>query len=109
MRQVLVGILAIVEANAGINQGAVGKMLGIKRANMVSLINELIERGAIERTMTPGDRRSFSLELTASGKALLTECMTRIADHEAKLLAGLSGREQQLLLDLLSRVAARTA
>ncbi|ATY33486.1 MarR family winged helix-turn-helix transcriptional regulator [Sphingomonas psychrotolerans] len=104
MRQVLVGILAVVEANPGINQGAVGKMLGIKRANMVSLINELVERGALERTMTPRDRRSFSLELTVSGKALLAECMTRIAVHEKKLLAGLSDLEQQLLLNLLSRI-----
>lgn len=104
MRQVLVGILAIVEANPGINQGAVGKALGIKRANMVTLINELVERGAIERTMTPRDRRSFSLALTEAGKALLAECMTRIAQHEQRLLAGLSSLEQQLLLDLLSRI-----
>ncbi len=104
MRQVLVGILAVVDANSGINQGAVGKMLGIKRANMVSLINELVERGAIERAMTPGDRRSFSLELTASGRALLAECMARITEHERRLLAGLSGLEQQLLINLLSRI-----
>jgi DNA-binding MarR family transcriptional regulator len=104
MRQVLVGILAIVEANPGINQGAVGKVLGIKRANMVSLINELVERGAIERTTTPRDRRSFSLELTGPGEALLADCMTRIAAHEQKLLAGLSDLEQQLLLNLLSRI-----
>lgn len=107
MRQVLVGILAIVEANQGIHQGAVGRALGIKRANMVALINELVERGAIERTMTPRDRRSFSLELTVSGKALLAGCMRRIAEHESRLLAGLNGPEQQLLLDLLSRITIR--
>ncbi len=109
MRQVLVGILAIVQANPGINQGGVGKALGIKRANMVSLINELVQRGAIGRTETPQDRRAFALKLTEEGEALLADCLARIAEHEQRLLWRLTALEQQLLVDLLSRIGPRPA
>lgn len=109
MRQVLVGILAIVQANPGINQGGVGKALGIKRANMVSLINELVQRGAIGRTETPQDRRAFALALTPEGETLLADCMERIAAHEQRLLWRLTSLEQQLLLDLLSRIGPQPA
>lgn len=107
MRQVLVGILAVVQANPGINQGAVGTLLGIKRANMVSLINELVELGLIERSVLPADRRAFSLATTSAGDAMLETCINMIAPHEARLLAPLSGAERQTLLDLLSRIDAR--
>src|SRR5688500_12828634 len=45
LRQVLFAILAVVSSTPGTSQGLVGKVLGIKRANMVALINELIDRG----------------------------------------------------------------
>jgi len=41
MRQVLVALLFIIDANPGIYQGCVGEALGIKRGNMVNLANEL--------------------------------------------------------------------
>lgn len=107
MRQVLVGILAVVAGSPGINQGAVGRVLGIKRANMVSLINELIDSGLIGREVDPGDRRAFSLEATPAGKAMLEECLTRIAAHEQRMLAGFSEEEKATLLDLLGRIERR--
>jgi DNA-binding MarR family transcriptional regulator len=107
MRQVLFGILSIVAANPGVNQGAVGTSLGIKRANMVSLINELVDKGLIERVVAPEDRRAFSLTLTDAGNAMLKDCVARIQNHEAKMLAGLSVDERATLLKLLGRIEAR--
>ena len=109
MRQVLVGILAIVDANPGINQGAVGKILGIKRANMVSLINELVDAGLVAREVSPGDRRAFSLTLTEAGEAMRKDCITRIQAHEEHMLAGLSAEERAVLLKLLGRIEAKRA
>ena len=107
MRQVLVGILAIVEANPGVNQGAVGTALGIKRANMVSLINELVDAGLVAREVSPGDRRAFSLTLTEAGEAMRKDCITRIQAHEEHMLAGLSAEERAVLLKLLGRIEAK--
>lgn len=107
MRQVLIGILAIVSGNAGINQGTVGRILGIKRANMVSLINELVERGLITRDVDPSDRRAFALNITPAGSAMLGECLSRIERHERKMLAGFTQLEKATLLDLLGRIEGR--
>lgn len=107
MRQVLVGILAVVSGNPGINQGAVGRMLGIKRANMVSLINELVDADLLIREVDPGDRRAFSLSLNDKGRAMLADCLARIEAHEQRMLAGFSDAERATLLDLLGRIERR--
>lgn len=107
MRQVLVGILSVVAGSPGINQGAVGRVLGIKRANMVSLINELVDAELIAREVDPTDRRAFSLEITGKGRAMLSDCLQRIEAHEARMLAEFSESEKAMLLDLLGRIERR--
>jgi DNA-binding MarR family transcriptional regulator len=107
IRQVLFGILAIIKANPGINQGAVGRALGIQRANMVSLINELVDRALVDRKRSVEDRRAFSLTLSAEGAAMLEECVGRINAHEDRLLADLSTVERTALIDLLSRIETK--
>lgn len=107
MRQVLMGILAVVAASPGINQGAVGRVLGIKRANMVSLINELIDAGWIVRETDPSDRRAFELAISPAGTEMLKTCIQRIDAHERRLLAGFTEAEKATLLDLLVRIERR--
>lgn len=107
MRQVLVGILAVVSGSPGINQGAVGRVLAIKRANMVSLINELVDAGLLDREVDPGDRRAFSLNINDAGRATLADCLARIEAHEKRMLAGFSEVEKATLLDLLGRIERR--
>lgn len=109
LRQVPMGILAVVADNPGINQGAVGRLLGIKRANMVPLINELIEAGLVVRKTDPTDRRAFTLDMSAQGKRTLTECVARIKAHEERLLSGFTDGEKATLLDLLERIEQRAA
>jgi len=104
MRQVLVGILSIIAANPGINQGMIGRTLGIQRANMVSLATELLGAGLVERTVSAEDRRAFTFMLTAAGEATLADALDRIRTHEARLLAPLTPAERQTLLDLLARI-----
>lgn len=107
MRQVLVGILAVVEASPGINQGAVGRVLGIKRANMVSLINELVHSGLLLRDVDPSDRRAFLLNLHDAGQAMLADCLARIEAQEQRMLAGFTEAEKATLLELLNRIERR--
>ncbi len=109
MRQVLVAILAVVETSPKINQGAVGRVLGIKRANMVALINELVDLKLLERVVDATDRRAFALTLTDAGHAMLRDCMKRIAAHERAMLAGFTDAERATLLDLLGRIERRAS
>lgn len=107
IRQIPMGILAVVADNPGINQGTVGRLLGIKRANMVPLINELIEAGLILRETDPSDRRAFTLDMSVAGQRMLTDCIARIEAHEERLLADFTDAEKATLLDLLERIEQR--
>jgi len=106
MRQVLFGILSVISANPGINQGNVGRVLGIQRPNMVVLVNDLIQRGLVERIVDAADRRAFVLTLTPAGEALVGETLARLRLHEERMLAGLSADERTTLIVLLDRIAA---
>ncbi|HEU0067133.1 MAG TPA: MarR family transcriptional regulator, partial [Sphingomonas sp.] len=87
-----------------INQGAAGRILGIQRANMVSLINELIDRGLVDRTADPEDRRALALVLTPAGQEMLAAATAHVREHEDALLAPLAAKERTTLIALLARL-----
>jgi DNA-binding MarR family transcriptional regulator len=107
IRQVLFGILSVVAANPGINQGAAGRALGIQRANMVSLINELVDAGLVDRRTAEEDRRAFALTISQAGADALASGLKRIRKHEQRLLSDLSTDERRTLIDLLQRIEAK--
>ena len=107
MRQVLFGILSVVGANPGINQGAAGRSLGIQRANMVTLINQLADVGLLDRQTAADDRRALALNLTAAGEKMLEECLERITAHEENMLAALTPAERRTLIALLMKIESR--
>lgn len=107
MRQVLLGILAIVASQPDIRQGVVGRILGVKRANMVSLVNELVSAGLLHREVDARDRRAILLNLTKKGDAKLAKCQTLILDHEAQMLADFTADEIIELHNLLRRIPDR--
>jgi DNA-binding MarR family transcriptional regulator len=107
IRQVLFGLLSVLHANPGINQGLAGRYLGIQRANMVSLITELVEAGLVDRRISAEDRRAFSLSLTTAGEAMFDRCTALIRAHEEQLLSDFTAAERRTLIRLLSRIEAR--
>jgi DNA-binding MarR family transcriptional regulator len=104
LRQTLIGILSIIQANPGISQGKVGQALAIKRANMVALTGELADMDLVQRQPVEGDRRTLALTLTEKGEDLLERSLVRIHAHEDRLLTGLSPEERVLLLELLAKI-----
>jgi DNA-binding MarR family transcriptional regulator len=104
LRPVLVALLAVVARNPGIIQTAVGNALGVQRANLVPLVNELGKRGLIERRAAPNDRRAYALHLTPEGEIVLEDVLHRIHDHEERLFGRLTQRERDTLKRLLAKV-----
>lgn len=104
MRQALFAILSIVMETPGVNQGAVGRALGIQRANMVALINDLVDRGLVDRTVAPADRRAFALRITDKGRDLVARCMILLDAHEDAMLAHLDTDERTMLVSLLRKI-----
>jgi len=107
LRQVPFAILSVIAANPGIRQGAAGEALGIKRANMVALINELVEAGHVDRRAADDDRRAFALYLTSDGQATLDRCVGLLLAHEERLLGDFTAAERETLIGLIRRIEAR--
>jgi DNA-binding MarR family transcriptional regulator len=99
------GTLRIIAGSAGASQQEVAERQGLFPSRLVALVDELQERGLVERLENPRDRRTHSLQLTARGKQTL-EAVGRVArEHQDALLSALSAQQRELLASLLSRVA----
>ena len=101
------GILTLIGVSPGLSQQELGRRLGILPSQLVALLDELQERGLIERRQDATDRRSYALHLTASGRNT-TEQIGRIArEHDDAICAPLNTDERQQLTDLLIRIASQ--
>lgn len=98
-------VLTLVGANPGIKQTAISDALGIRRANLVTLINELERRGWVQRAAIAGDRRAQGLRLTAKGRLTLKRLKAMAAGHERRVTRTISAREKRDLMRLLSRIS----
>src|SRR4029453_6779894 len=99
------GILRVVHTSGGISQQSLAEHLRILPSRLVVLIDELEERGMVERRADPADRRSYALYLTSKGRETM-KAIGRVArDHQDALLASLSTQERDLLASLLLRGA----
>jgi DNA-binding MarR family transcriptional regulator len=77
-------ILLLIEANPGITQSELGRMLDIQRANMTPMTAKLSERGLIAREAVDG--RSQGLALTVAGKALAEQARAIADGFEHELI-----------------------
>ena len=98
------GVLGLVQANAGLNQTALGKALGIDRSTVVAVIDKLETRGLVERTPALTDRRSYALQLSQNGVKLLLLARSLVAKHEQRIAEGLTKEDQEQLITLLSKL-----
>jgi DNA-binding MarR family transcriptional regulator len=99
------GILRFVNSAGGISQQALAGNLRILPSRLVVLIDQLEERGMVERRADPADRRSYALHLTDKGRDAMKAIGHVARDHQDALLASLSTEERDRLASLLLRVA----
>ena len=99
------GLLRLVAWAPGQSQQALAGQLGTPPSRLVLLVDGLQERGLIERRRNPDDRRHCALFLTEAGGRFMRELGQAGRAHEADLMTGLTGEEQAVLHDLLSRLA----
>jgi DNA-binding MarR family transcriptional regulator len=97
-------VLALVEANPGRSQADIGKTLGIERARVVRLVDELERRGLVRRVASPRDRRSHTLFLTSGGAKALAR-ITALADrHEARVVEKIGAARHRTMLAMLKDI-----
>jgi len=101
--------LRVIAANPGLKQQDIGRELGIKGPNLVGMVEDLRKKKLIARRVLPGDRRSYSLTLTAAGRELLEQAEEAHRGHQERIRKVLGDSDPVQFLACLNRLARLNA
>lgn len=102
-------VLNLVDAAEGQSQQAIGQAIEVPASRMVALVDELEQRGLVERRPDPEDRRVRALYLTGKGRKSLNRGRKIAKKHEEDLTRGLGVADRKRLLDLLQKMVDEQA
>jgi DNA-binding MarR family transcriptional regulator len=97
--------LTVLRDHGATTQGALGLALRLDPSNLVGLLNELEQRGLLERRRDPGDRRRHIVELSAAGRQALLRAERALGAVQDDVLGALDEDERATLHALLLRAA----
>jgi DNA-binding MarR family transcriptional regulator len=86
------------------SQAVLSDCSAVDRGDMVSAVDELVERGLVARTPDPTDRRRNVVTITPAGRRLLRKLDRLVARIQDQWLAALSVDEREQLVLLLTRL-----
>lgn len=86
------------------SQQQLANSLDLDKSHLVGRIDHLEERGLVERTKDPVDRRRHQVTLTSEGSALAGGLRQIAQQSQQHFLTALSEPERQTLMTLLRRV-----
>jgi DNA-binding MarR family transcriptional regulator len=102
-------VLNLVDAAEGQSQQAIGAAIDVPASRMVALVDELEQRGLVERRPKPNDRRVRAIYLTRPGRKALARGRRIAKEHEETLTHGLAAADRKRLVDLLQKIVDEQA
>jgi DNA-binding MarR family transcriptional regulator len=88
-------VLRAVDNPQPLAQGEIARRMGIDRTTMVALIDDLQERGLVQRRQDPDDRRRNVVELTDTGQDITRQAAQLGEQAEQAFLSPLAAGEAQ--------------
>ena len=99
-------VLATLHAEPGLTARDVGQRATLDKVTVSRALARLTERGLVDRRTCSRDGRASVLRLSTSGRRLFARIAPLALAWERELLAGLSGRECELLGELIAKLDA---
>ncbi len=99
------GMLTILEAEGPISQRELSDRAGIDSSTMVQRMDALADRGLVKRPRSTDDRRSYEIELSPEGRAVLRRLRKQASLGGERLFGVLEEQERAQLHALLLKVA----
>ena len=100
------GLLRLVAAQPGLSQQAIARTLGTPASRLVALVDDLQERGILERRRKIEDRRHYAVHLTEAGGRFMGQLGQVARAHDEAITAALSMAERKQLKELLQKISA---
>jgi DNA-binding MarR family transcriptional regulator len=97
-------VLAVTDANPGLAQSEIAEAVGIEPARLVRVLDELEQRGLIQRMRSTTDRRSHALFLTAEGQKSFAAIKRLARQHEEHVIAKLGAAKYNSLIRTLREI-----
>src|SRR5512134_1834865 len=88
----------------GLKMNELSRLLMVTGGNVTAIVDQLEKEGLVERLDEPDDRRAFRIRLTRTGEKSFAEMARAHEQWIVELLGGLSRREQDDLLKILTKV-----
>lgn len=85
------------------NLSTLNERMVTKMSNTTRLVDKLLLKDYVSRTVCPSNRRKIEIRITCKGEEILKEMDIAIKNAENKLVAQLSAEELQLLNHLLDK------
>lgn len=76
-----------------LSQNEIAELVFKDSASLTRMIDLMVGKGYLERSVNPKDRRRFIVELTPKGKEILEKLAPVIVENRKKAFAGISGEE----------------
>ncbi|WP_367128159.1 MarR family winged helix-turn-helix transcriptional regulator [Saccharothrix sp. HUAS TT1] len=97
-------LLAALDEFGPASQADLGRRGGVDRSDVVATVNELADKGFVERRPDPGDKRRNTVTATPAGLAHLRHLDRVLGQAQEALLEPLSTAEREELARLLTAV-----
>lgn len=99
-------VLVVIRRNPGIRQSVAADMLEVEPITLSRMVDRLSDAGMVERRADPGDRRAWSLFLTAAAEPLMDRMRAMAEELTGNALDGFSAAERSQLTRLVERYRA---
>jgi DNA-binding MarR family transcriptional regulator len=90
----------------GLRMNELSRQLMVSGGNVTGITDQLEREGLVVRTSCPGDRRAFTVKLTATGVKRFREMAARHEQWIVELLGGLTCEEQESMISELWKLKA---
>lgn len=95
--------LATVARRPRIDQATLANEIAYDRATITGVVDRLLKKGLLSRTVNEADRRARELQVTEEGAALLQAIEPAVDRAQQAITARLTAREAEQLMTLLGK------
>jgi DNA-binding MarR family transcriptional regulator len=98
-------VLLALDRSAIRTQAALAEAIGADKTRIIAILDELQEKGLIERVADPEDRRARILAITKEGRRVKDAVQTAIQRGEERWLGTLSATDRAVFLRVLQELS----